>query len=446
MMNFHSSIFVKHGIQCSVLTIFFLCIVCVAVMITANASADELVIAGPCDRSLADQYHAENPNINVVLNNEYFDSVEKLINAINFHETNFDVMILWTQNQDIETLMKKGFCLALETSPVIAEQVGQMYPAIQEAVTLDGHIFALPKSAYCAEMAYNPDDFDDAGIAVPRNLTELAALINSWADQPDEVTEVYQIAEYIEEYRSWFLMQGTERYITTCNVRGEQLQFDTEAYRSIIALQSTLSDAADFNDKLDELTPLIYSGQDITLNPKLRLLPIQMGDSLIYRGALYVAIINPYSAHQEEALKFLEWVAVNASDITKLYMYPSSAAPVENSAYQSQIEEWKNRYNEILTALEQCSEEQRRNLQTQLDEHLALREQIEKNRYLLSAEDIAAWQDAMKYMVFSSPSVYDLNPNLFIDVEFRYLDGQLPQERLISELDQIAQMIHLESN
>ena len=86
----------------------------------------------------------------------------------------------------------------------------------------------------------------------------------------------------------------------------------------------------------------------------------------------------------------------------------------------------QNRYNEILTALEQCSEEQRRNLQTQLDEHLALREQIEKNRYLLSAEDIAAWQDAMKYMVFSSPSVYDLNPNLFIDVEFRYLDGQLP--------------------
>ena len=151
-------------------------------MITANACADELVIAGPCDRSLADQYHAENPNINVVLNNEYFDSVEKLINAINFHETNFDVMILWTQNQDIETLMEKGFCPALETSPVIAEQVGQMYPAIQEAVTLDGHIFALPMSAYCAEMAYDPDDFDDAGIAVPRNFTELAALINSWTD------------------------------------------------------------------------------------------------------------------------------------------------------------------------------------------------------------------------------------------------------------------------
>ena len=151
-------------------------------MITANACADELVIAGPCDRSLADQYHAENPNINVVLNNEYFDSVEKLINAINFHETNFDVMILWTQNQDIETLMEKGFCPALETSPVIAEQVGQMYPAIQEAVTLDGHILALPMSAYCAEMAYDPDDFDDAGIAVPRNFTELAALINSWTD------------------------------------------------------------------------------------------------------------------------------------------------------------------------------------------------------------------------------------------------------------------------
>ena len=134
MMNFRSSIFFKHGIQCSILIIFFLSIVCVAVMITANACADELVIAGPCDRSLADQYHAENPNINVVLNNEYFDSVEKLINAINFHETNFEVMILWTQNQDIETLMEKGFCPALETSPVIAEQVGQMITSLNRLV------------------------------------------------------------------------------------------------------------------------------------------------------------------------------------------------------------------------------------------------------------------------------------------------------------------------
>ena len=169
----------------------------------------------------------------------------------------------------------------------------------------------------------------------------------------------------------------------------------------MIALQSALSDAADFNDKLDELTPLIYSGQDITQNPKLRLLPIQMGDSLVYRGSLYVAMINPYSDRKEEALQFLEWMAANASDITKLYMYPSFAAPVENSFYQRMIEEWDNRYHEVSTALEQCSEDQRRDLQARLDEHLALREQIEKNRYLLSAEDIAAWQNAMEHMVFS---------------------------------------------
>lgn len=445
-MRLRSSVFSKHGIQCLVLLASFLCMVCFAGMVTAYAFADELVIAGPCDRSLADQYHAENPNVNIILNSDYFGSVEQLINAINFHETNFDVMILWTQNQDIETLMKKGFCPALDISPVISEQVEQMYPAIQEAVTLDGRVYALPMSVYCAEMAYDPDAFEDAGIKAPQNFTELAALINTWIDQPDEITEVYQIAEYIEEYRSWFLLQGTERYITSCKARGEQLKFDTEEYRSMIALQSALSDAADFNDKLDELTPLIYSGQDITQNPKLRLLPIQMGDSLVYRGSLYVAMINPYSDRKEEALQFLEWMAANASDTTKLYMYPSFAAPVENSFYQRMIEEWDNRYHEVSTALEQCSEDQRRDLQARLDEHLALREQIEKNRYLLSAEDIAAWQNAMEHMVFSSPSVYDLNQDLFIDLEFRYLDGQLPQERLISELDQIAQMIQLESN
>ena len=51
----------------------------------------------------------------------------------------------------------------------------------------------------------------------------------------------------------------------------------------------------------------------------------------------------------------------------------------------------------------------------------------------------------MEHMAFSSPSIYDLNKGLFTDVEFRYLDGQIPQERLLTELERIAQMLSLES-
>ncbi len=181
------------------------------------------------------------------------------------------------------------------------------------------------------------------------------------------------------------------------------------------------------------------------MNPKLRLLPIQMGDSLIYRGAMYVAVINPYSAHQGEALRFLEWAALHASDVSKLYMYPAANEPVENSYYQSALEEWTAQRDELLAALEQCAEDQRKDLQVQLDDHLQRLEQIENNRYLITADDIAVWKEAMEHMVFSSPSIYDLNEELFTDVEFRYLDGQLSQERLLTELERIAQMLSLES-
>lgn len=434
-----------NGFRCFPLKAIFLSVLLIPLVLVSNAFADELVIAGPCDPSLANEYCAENPDVAITLNDAYFDSAEKLIDAMIFQESNFDIMILWTQNQDIETLMERGYCPSLDASQVIVEQVNQMYPSIKDAVTYNGHLYALPLSAYCAEMAYLPDVFDAAGVEVPHSFEDIAMLINSWEDQPEEVIDSYQIAEYIEEYGSWFLLRCTERYINTMKARGDALTFDTEEYRSLLALQSALSDAADFNDAIDDLTPLIYSGQDVTMNPKLRLLPIQMGDSLTYRGAMYVAVINPYSAHQEEALRFLEWVALHTSDVSKLYMYPAANEPVENLDYQSAMEEWTVQRDELSAALEQCTEDQRKDLQTQLDEHLARLEQIEANRYLITADDIAAWKEAMEHMVFSSPSIYDLNEELFTELEFRYLDGQLPVDKLLTELERIAQMLLLES-
>ncbi len=252
-----------NGFRCFPLKAIFFSVMFITLMLVPNAFADELIIAGPCDQSLVDEYHADNPDVAITLNSEYFHSAEKLIDAMNFQESNFDIMILWTQNQNIETLMEKGYCPSLDASQIIVEQVDHMYPAIKDAVTHNGHLYALPMSTYCAEMAYLPDDFAAAGVEVPHSFEDIAKLINSWEDQPEEVIDSYQIAEYIEEYSPWFLLRCTERYINTMKAHGDSLTFDTEEYRSLLELQSSLSDAADFNDAMDDLTPLIYRGRTL---------------------------------------------------------------------------------------------------------------------------------------------------------------------------------------
>lgn len=409
------------------------------------AQAESLYISGFYGGHMIQEYQQENPEVEVTVGYEYFDSVEELVNAMLFQETSFDIMTLWTGNQDIDMLMEKGYCPALETSDIIAEKIGQMYDTIQDAVTMDGHLYAVPLQVWCTELAYDPQLLEEMGLDVPSSFADMAEIINGWENYPPEISEDYLPVQYIEDYPSWFLMRATEHYIDTLSARGEQLSFDTPVYRELMALQSTITDALNDNPGWEDLPAPFVSGVDITSSPGLHLVPIEMDGEIIYRGQMIVAIINPYSEHKEEAVAFLEWAVQHYSNVEKLYLFPGESEPVENSWYATEIAAWTKTHDALLNKLEACEESVRRVVQDELDIHEATLAMIEADRYAVSSEDIAVWEAVMPHMAFIPPTVFDLYSDTFYTLEFRYLDGELSMEQFITEMERVATMLRMEN-
>lgn len=407
------------------------------------AQAEPLSIAGSYSGSIIRAYQREHPEAELTLSDYNFASIEELINVLLFQDKSFDIMTLHTGSQDIDLLIEKGYCPTLDDSEIITEAVRQMYPSIQEGVTVDGHIYALPLSAWCTELAYDPQMLEELGLELPHSFADMAELVNSWQDLPPEISEDYAPVEMIDDYPAWFLLRSTEHYADTLAARGEPLHFDTPVYRELMALQSSITTA--LNDDWEDLPAPFQSGIDITYNPSLQLVPIELDGDIVYRGEMFVAVINPYSEHKEEAMAFLEWAAQSYTNTEKLYLFPGMTEPVENSWYPAQMAAWTEKHDELLDKLNTCEESERRFVQDELEEHEASLAAIEADRYAISPEVIAEWDKVMPNMAFIPPTEFNQSSDVFYTLMFRYLDGELPMEEYIQEMERVAQMIRMEN-
>ena len=407
------------------------------------AQAEELVIAGLFDDTIIDQYQADHPDVQIIGKAEYFFSTNALIDAITTHSSDFDVMVLWTGNQNVAQLIRKRYCVPL--NDLLADHVGGMYPAIREAVMQDGKLYALPLSVTWTGLAYDEAAFAATGLSVPQSWEDVAALINGWDEQPEEIRNQWQIGEYVERYSSWFLLRMNESYVSYLQLTGQPLAFDTPLYHQLMELQAGLCATADQNPMLDELSPLLTAGTDIAQLMNWRLVPLQMEDEVVYKGGLYVAIINPFSEHQETAMSLLNYMAQRLSDTSRIQMFPNANDPVENPHYTEELASWEAKRNRLQAELDACDPANQRDCQEALNNHLQRLPLIESRQYLVDAETIEAWHNMMAQMIFPKPTVLDLNEDIFTTLEFRYLDGELPLEQYIIEMERMANMIMQEA-
>ncbi len=415
-----------------------------ALLLPVCAQADSLVIAGPLDPARARAYTAEHPDTTITCTGEYFFSAAQLISAMLFGETDFDIMVLWSANQDTDSLMDKHYCAPLDGSEALGKAVAAMYPAVSAAVTRDGHLWALPLSVSWTGMACDEAAFARAGLPVPRSWADIAALINGWPDQPDEVRDAWQVAELVEDYPRWFLLRMTESYVRYLQLTGAPLRFDTPVYRELMVLQSTLTDALNNDPTALELPALLSGGLDVAELPERIPLPLTIDGTEVWSGALYLAFINPYSPHRDAALDFLTWLSAHPSETAARQLYPAFTEPLEAPDYAARLAEWEAAGAALSDALAACPPEERRARQEALDAHLLTRPALEARRYLISPAQVSAWHDIMARMPLPGPSLLDLNEDLFTTLQFRYLDGELSLEGYVREMDSMGRTIEAE--
>ena len=395
------------------------------------------------------------PHVTIEYTEDDYLSANGIITSLLTRDARYDVMAVNTSAVDVAKIFDQGYALALNASEKITAYVDSLYPALRDMVTRDGHIYAVPIHLFSTEGGYYPRSFENLGLEVPTTWQELAALINAWPEQPDDVLEDYEINEWTTNYRWWFLNKMTQNYAAYLEATGQEIHFDTPLYRELVSLVDTMTTENDAEEERDVMA-LMGNGyiepfqNGYTFDTPL--LDLAIEGQVTHDVTVFMVMVNPYTQHAEEALRMLEVLIDQISAPTLQTMVDAvHLAPVENPEYPQLVEQWQKEGEQLEAKLSACDEADRLDVQEEIRRHESSWTWIEASRWLITEESIPAYAEVFKTLHFSGPSVLDTRDEsdpyaqtFAYTLQSRYIDGQIDMDAYIRELESRMQMVIME--
>lgn len=359
-----------------------------------------------------------------------------------------------------KALLKRGFMAEIGTSEALKSAVEGMYPAIQDVVTKDGKLYALPVSASANTIMLNRKlltgklGYSEAGI--PTNWVELFNLIAELSqgkreDMPEvnlldpvytrSETKQQVFSNMLDAYSLW--LDSDEANLFRA---GEVLRMLCEAFDRInwegLGLPEEIADGTII--EYDEESILLMSGsvgfadshgealQPLTLS-------IVAGEKPLIGLRQTVAFVNPFSKHQEVAIQYLEKVYELVSLETKMSMSPEMNDPVRSPYYEENLKYYEQTISDLKESLDKNGEDAN---STVISESIAgleyaRKQYVEKWSWDISAKGIAKYREMGRHFVAVRSDVYESVP---IDAISQYLDGAIDANRLVKSLERTLLM------
>ena len=152
-------------------------------------------------------------------------------------------------------------------------------------------------------------------------------------------------------------------------------------------------------------------------------------------ASVYVLVVNPYSQHKEEAIRYLEYCAQNVYDETQYRIFADMTEPLVNTYQLERIAEMESQ----IAALE--AQEQTAEVKEQLSELRASKAEAEKYRYTIDAEDIAAWKQVAGNIVVPEENYFTADLKKLVE---RLSTGNLTVEAFTQEGNRYFEMVYQE--
>ena len=112
--------------------------------------ASPLVVRGyGFDPYMIPAFLSDHPEIPLVIDNDFTVSRTQFISAIQSGDSSTDIYVL-PDSWNVWSLIDKGYARDLSAYPALRESVGAMIPQLQQAVTREDQIFALPIALYAS--------------------------------------------------------------------------------------------------------------------------------------------------------------------------------------------------------------------------------------------------------------------------------------------------------
>lgn len=420
---------------------------------------------------------ADNPDLQLKFIDDYV-SASAVIQALTNRDASVDVYKIPADYVYSRILVKK-LAADLSVSEVLSADAQAMDPRILELLTDDeGHLRAYPADISLRRW-YISDGLWQLIWGDKPVPTTIEELLTAWLDWETNYADDYPQVEYIEgfTYTAW-CRRLVELYAMQYEQPGEYLDLNAPALRTALKLLGQINDARrranrattneDYMEGWAEVAPIITLGMgeqaletfwafDSGIDPnlygvewsKLSVLPLTFaeGDPLKYHAAMYVYVINPYSEHFDMALQFIEHATYLESDPYVAYAtHPRLTEPVEDPNNERWVAIYREEKERIEAELATAEPADIPELEDDLTRAAYQLELVEKNRWLISSEDMEAYRAISNQLDFHTQSLFVDSRNeaqtVISELCARYCAGNIGLDAFLNELSgRLAMMI-----
>ena len=424
-----------------------------------------LTIFGEFGSDTHTKFVRNHPEIAVDVSGDYTSDIETLTQSMVSDTGAYDVLLMSLSYMPVERLIEKGYCADLSQSPEIMERVSAMYPEVVEPLMADGKLYGVPVGMSGTCYGVNMELWESLGLTeedLPTSLPELYDFAANWVwDYGEDHPEIslFDLGSYSSQMLYSLLLND---YIAYMQKQGGELAFDTPAFRRLMEGFS----AIDFEEILsvqdqDEDT---YWTPDALFSTSMSVgylayrderfqplyLAVEEGGEPFIGMNLSVLTVNPRTKRMDEALLYVSEYLDNL-DKTSAYitLFPDHNDPVENDYYQTNLESMQESLAKMQESLENASEENRAEIEQQIQWQEESIADWENYRYSVTEEQIADYRENV------APLVYVIRQNVFLNADtsatseinkllMQYMEGAVNLDSLVRELDQRVRLMQLE--
>ncbi len=419
-----------------------------------HAEQTLLRIMGLDQQDIATRYIAEHPEtaVQLVSAGSDFSSIQMSI-------TSGDTIDLYVVSAPgaLADLVDKGYAAPL-TDPTLVDLANQLYPAFQQAVIRDGQLMAFPVSILPDTWTLNRTKWAEAGLgAEPTTYGEIFAAARLWAEEKAEDFPDFCLMTTPLGFEG-LISDMIRQQVLAQEAAGEPVTFDTPAMRE--ALQSALDCRSLLEGIEDEgmYMPLVmgysqymgagYNDSDLVVN---MLQPaLSDGSARTTPVTLQVFVLNPRSAHKEEAMGFIRYFYDHMYDTTRYELTATLSEPLRTKGFEEKQQEAREEIAQLSAQLATLSEADKKTAQ----ERIALLERQmdrrEETWWAVTKEDVTIWQGIAEHLtvplrtLYAGYSAQRAQDAALQQVIHRFCQGQLSMDQLLKELQQKGDMMILE--
>jgi len=289
-------------------------------------------------------YTQAHPQVVLVSDNAWHNTTEERLHALKTASPAYDLFRLSTTFYDGKRVMAEGLCADLSGSTILTEAVGRMWQPIQDAVTHQGKLYAVPYAIMHSWLSWSKEAWQAAGLEgtpPPASYTELLDFLDGWAErikikpEPDiRVNNAFDETLYNQySYVRWLLPILMDCYTMPHRVMGTSPRFDTPEFRALLdrtektgrALYAAEKPRAKARLQLINSTALGYNmwdfsggyGQGIPLR-------ITADQPAVFKASLDLLCVGQGCAQPELALSYLEQVVTHMQENARTYAFRDS--------------------------------------------------------------------------------------------------------------------------